>query len=202
MAEPSQLFRWKSDHEPVQDVGAQKESTLLGGDWRSESKTCVHDAIHTDHGVHQSTPMLSLSLCNRADDCKPTKHNTILLGMVQRRLDPPGYPYTFYHHHLVAYESVAPYKMVSVSKKLTYHGVEDGKYTWTGNMVYYFNHTAKPHDRSHGFLDDDIWLGFGIGDKAPGWLDVTARDLVMDLYLCREASTQLRMNMRRNRLLG
>jgi hypothetical protein len=73
--------------------------------------------------------------------------------------------------------------MISVSKKLTYHGETDGRYVWTGSMSYYTNQTNFPPS-NHGFLNDEVWLGFGIKDSAAGWLDIRARDLVADHYLC------------------
>ena len=77
--------------------------------------------------------------------------------------------------------------MLSVSKKLTYHGeTESGTFAWTGSMTYFTHHRHFPPP-SHGFLDDEIWLSFGIRDAAGGWIDVRARDLIRDHYLCEGA---------------
>ncbi|KAJ4251490.1 hypothetical protein NW762_011477 [Fusarium torreyae] len=202
MVEPGQLFRWTSNEEPVESVVNAKDQRSAveapyppnaGPDetWHSQrSMTCMHDVMLDDRHVHQSSPMLSLTLCNRGT-CEPNEQNTIMLGMVQRRSDPPAAPFTWYDRRIAVYEAAPPYRMVSVSKKLTYHGEMDGRYIWTGSMSYYTNQTEFPPS-NHGFLDDEVWLGFGIKDAAAGWLDIRARDLVADHYLCQGASAGYR----------
>ncbi|KAL9561381.1 hypothetical protein ACKAV7_014736 [Fusarium commune] len=202
MAEPGQLFRWTSNDEPVESVVDAKDlrsavevpyppNVKPGETWHSEkSMTCMHDVMLDDRHVHQSTPMLSLTFCNRGT-CEPDEQNTVMLGMVQRRHDPPAAPFTWYDRRIAVYEAASPYRMVSVSKKLTYHGETDGKYIWTGSMVYYTNQIEFPPS-NHGFLDDEVWLGFGIKDAAAGWLDIRARDLVTDHYLCQGATAGYR----------
>ncbi|KAH7146815.1 hypothetical protein B0J13DRAFT_664452 [Dactylonectria estremocensis] len=194
MVEPSRMFRWASTNKPVQEMEIEHESAVEPTSedeaddttWHSLEMTCVHDVMMTDKHVHQSTPMLSLTLCDRGK-CEPHEGNTVMLGMVQRRYDPPGYPFTWYDRRMAVYAAVPPYNMLSVSKKLTYHGEADGKYIWTGSMVYFVNRTDIPYNRNHGFLDDEVWLSFGIGDSAPGWLDIKAKDLVQDHHHCRGA---------------
>ncbi|KAF5017325.1 hypothetical protein F66182_10754 [Fusarium sp. NRRL 66182] len=202
MVEPGQLFRWTSVDEPVESVASAKDQqsavqepyppgAAAGDTWHSQRRmTCMHDVMLDDRHVHQSTPMLSLTLCNRGT-CEPSEQNTVMLGLVQRRHDLPAAPFTWYDRRIAVYEAAPPYRMVSVSKKLTYHGEVDGKYVWTGTMNYYTNQTEFPPS-NHGFLDDEIWLGFGIKDSAAGWLDIYARDLVADHYLCDSASTWYR----------
>ncbi|KAM5362446.1 hypothetical protein ACJZ2D_012528 [Fusarium nematophilum] len=195
MVEPGQLFRWTDDDSPVEEVvsgeSAVEEPYPSNVDpretWHSgKMKTCMHDVMLTDSHVHQSTPMLSLTLCNRGA-CEPNDQNTVMLGMVQRRHDPPGAPFLWYDRRIAVYSAAAPYNMLSVSKRLTYHGEVDGKYVWTGSMVYFGNQTRFP-PTNHGFLDDEIWLSFGIKDSAAGWIDIEARELVKDHYLCDGAS--------------
>lgn len=196
MVEPGQLFRWISEEEPVEDVGAEQESAVEApfphdvkteDTWHSKLKTCMHDVMLSDNHVHQSTPMLSVTLCNRGE-CKPSANNTVMVGMVQRRYDRPGNPFTWYDRHIAVYEAVAPYKMMSVSKSLAYYG-EGNKYIWTGSMVYVHKKDIKyARDRSHGYLDDEIWLSFGIGDSRPGWLDIEARELIADHHVCQGAT--------------
>lgn len=204
MVEPGKLYRYKSENEPVEDIGSKQESAVqepyppnIDADeetWHSDQATCVHDVMLSNNHVHQSTPMLSVTLCNRGQ-CTPTANNTVMIGMLQRRYDPPGVQSTWYDRHIAVYNSEAPYNMISVSKTLTYYG-EGSKYIWTGSMVYIKKDKRYYFDRSHGYLDDEIWLSFGIGDAAPGWMDVKARDLVSGHYLCQDASKgiQERMN--------
>ncbi|RSL91138.1 hypothetical protein CEP51_000356 [Fusarium floridanum] len=208
MVEPGQLFRWTKDDEPVEEVVAEKDQVSaveapypIGVEpedtWHSDEKmTCMHDVMLSDKNVHQSSPMLSLTLCNRGD-CEPDEQNTVMLGMVQRRRDTWEAGYLWYDRRIAAYSAAPPYNMVSVSRKLSYHGEVDGQYIWTGSMVYFTNQTDE-FPRNHGFLDNEIWLSFGIKDSAAGWIDIKARDLITDHYLCQGASDgykQYRLNL-------
>jgi hypothetical protein len=193
MVEPGKPFRLTSNDslvEPIIDTKGWHSSIKepfppgvpLSETWHSAiGRTCVHDAMLHEAQVHQSTPMLSLTLCNRGA-CERSTRNTVALGMVQRRYDRPAAPYTWYDRRIAVYEAEPPYRMLSVSKKLTYHGETDGTYIWTGSMTYRSGTRFPPSN--HGFLDDEIWLGFGVGDAAAGWLDISASELVVDHYLC------------------
>ena len=199
MVQPGNLFEWKSAKEPVEQVDMTEESaveapyppgTSWKDTWHSKHKTCIHDIWRTDKHIHQSTPMLVLTLCNRGE-CRPTPENTVMIGMVQRRVNKSdGYPYTWYDHRIAVYEAAWPYRMMSASRMLTYHGEVHGDYTWTGSMTYHVDSDQLPRDRSHGFLDDEIWLGFGIKDRNAGWLDVRASDLVQEHFMCKEATSE------------
>ncbi|KAF4495038.1 hypothetical protein FAGAP_8864 [Fusarium agapanthi] len=200
MVEPGQLFRWKSADEPVEPIVAvdDQESAVEepypptakpGKTWHGKKrKTCIHDVMIDDSHVHQSSPMLSVTICNRGT-CEPDEQNTVLMGIVQRRQDFPGASSTWYDRRIAVYESAAPYRMISVGKKLTYHGESDLSYSWTGSMSYYTNQTEFPPS-NHGYLDDEVWLGFGVKDAAAGWLDVRAKDLIADHYMCQGASVE------------
>lgn len=193
MVEPSRLFRYQDlggivesvteDEDQESAVEAPYPAHIKEEDtWRSEHHTCIHDVMLSDPHVHQSTPMLSLTLCDRGT-CTPSANNTVLIGMVQRRYDHP----TWYDRRIATYSAAPPYNMLSVSKKLSYHGeVETGTYAWTGSMVYFTHHRHFPPP-NHGFLDDEIWLSFGIKDADGGWIDIRARELVAEHYMCEGA---------------
>lgn len=205
MVEPGRLFRWNATGEPVVEVPALNSSAVeapyppdASETWHSDQETCMHDVMLSNKHVHQSTPMLSLTLCDRGE-CRPAANNTVLLGMVQRRYDPPGiYSSTWYERRIAVYNAVPPYNMMSVSKILSYHGEMENRYIWTGSMVYWANSTEIPYNRNHGYLDDEIWLSFGIADKAPGWMDVDARELVKDHYFCQNATEGYRNSVEQN----
>ncbi|KAF9774229.1 hypothetical protein IL306_007799 [Fusarium sp. DS 682] len=202
MVEPGELFRYKSADEPVEPIVATNDQLSAveepypptakpGKTWHGKKrKTCIHDVMLDDSHVHQSSPMLSLTMCNRGA-CEPDEQNTVLMGIVQRRQDFPGASFTWYDRRIAVYESAAPYRMISVGKKLTYHGESDLSYSWTGSMSYYTNQTQFPPS-NHGYLDDEVWLGFGVKDAAAGWLDVRAKDLIADHYMCQGASMEYR----------
>ena len=204
MVEPGHLFRWNTTGEPVAEVEAESTSAVeapyppgSNETWHSDQETCMHDVMLSNKHVHQSSPMLSLTLCDRGE-CKPSENNTVLLGMVQRRYDPPSMPSTWYERRIAVYSAAPPYNMMSVSKILSYHGERDDRYIWTGSMVYFANSTEVPYNRNHGYLDDEIWLSFGIADKAPGWMDVDAKELIKDHYFCQGASDGYRESVEQN----
>ncbi|KAK7424121.1 hypothetical protein QQX98_000731 [Neonectria punicea] len=143
IVEPGRVFRRTTSSEPVEDISVEPESVVEAPyppwveseeTWHSTEKTCVHDIMMTNKNVHQSTPMLILTLCDRGT-CEPQDGNTVMLGMVHRRYDTPSYPYTWYERRIVVYAATSPYKMMSVSKKLIYHGEADGRYIWTGKTT-------------------------------------------------------------------
>lgn len=200
MVEPGQLYRLGQEgsvdkisleEDQISAVEAPYPPYIKAKDtWRSKGHTCLNDVMLSDSHVHQATPMLSLTLCNRGT-CKPTTENTVMLGMVHHRTDKP----TWYDRRIITYSPIPPYNMLSVSKLLSYHGeVQDKTFAWTGSMTYFMHHKQFPLT-SHGFLDDEVWLSFGINDKEAGWLDVRASDLVADYYLCQGASLNYRMRL-------
>lgn len=148
-------------------------------------RTCIQDVVDAfkNDGVHQATPILSMTLCNRGE-CVQDVHNTVLFGIVhgKRRL-----PVRTYEPRVISWNATRPFVYRSVSKRLSYHGTRPREWIWTGSMTYHWSNSDIPVDRSHGYLDDEIWLGFGIHDETCGWLDVDARELVRDHYYCEVA---------------
>ncbi|GAB1320026.1 hypothetical protein MFIFM68171_10236 [Madurella fahalii] len=134
--------------------------------------------------IHQATNALKVTLCDRADWlCKPDDSNTFILTIIQHK--------RFYNWHseyepyAVLFHQRAPYELYAISKKpLWISGRRRVSDTRT-DMFYVTS--ANWRDRGvkyHGFLDDVLFLGFGIEDKEAGGIDVKAADLLVDLGLC------------------
>ncbi|KAF2101006.1 hypothetical protein NA57DRAFT_74599 [Rhizodiscina lignyota] len=166
LVEP-RIYKYVEGERYVEHVGAPETPQM-----------CVEEKMA--HGVHQGTPMLSITMCNRGE-CQPDIHNTVLMGLVQKRRSDPV---LHYDKKIVTWNASSPFEFRSISKLIKFTGTEDWGYTWTGSMVYYWNTTEIPENRSHGFLDDEVWLSFGIADRESGWIDVQAKDLVEDHVLC------------------
>lgn len=145
--------------------------------------TCIEDIMGTD--LHQATPILRVTLCNRGE-CLPSIHNTVLFGLIHKRNERP---HLWYDRRIVTWNITSPFEYRSVSKRLVYPGARHDDYVWTGSMTYNFDPSAIPLDRSHGYLDDEIWLAFGIKDAEAGWLDVDARQLLDDHHFCQADTT-------------
>ncbi|KAL2022519.1 hypothetical protein VTK56DRAFT_5126 [Thermocarpiscus australiensis] len=141
----------------------------------------------TLESIHQATNSLRVTLCNRADSqCTPDDSNTFILTIIQHK--------TFYDWHgeyepyVVLFYQRAPYELYAISKKpLWIHGRQR-----TGDrhseMFYVTSMSWKMRGmKYHGFLDDVLFLAFGIEDKDAGGMDVRAGDLLVDLGLCTEA---------------
>lgn len=166
LVEP-RIYQFKEGEKYVTHTGSPEKPQM-----------CVDEKFA--YGVHQGTPMLSITLCNRGE-CEPSIQNTVLMGLVQKRRSDP---HLHYDKRIVTWNASAPYEYRSISKHIVLTGTEEWGYTWAGSMVYYWNQTGVPQDRSHGFLDDEVWLSFGIADRRSGWIDVTARDLVSHHITC------------------
>ncbi|KAH0355808.1 hypothetical protein KCU83_g1360, partial [Aureobasidium melanogenum] len=141
-------------------------------------QTCLKDNVA--EGLHQGTPLLSLTLCKRGE-CAPDKHNTILLGLVQRR---QVSPYTWYDSRIVTWNATEPFAFRSVSKRVIYQGTQEHQYNWNCGLIYHWNSTAVPQNRSHGYLDDEMWVTYGVTDREAGWVDVMPEDLLKDHTMC------------------
>jgi hypothetical protein len=151
--------------------------------------------------VHQATNSLAVTLCRRADpDCIPADDNTFILTVFQHK--------TYHDYHALYYsypmllQSKAPYSIHGIAEKpIWIHG--RGPLTNKSKANQYYgrpedeiprNHTEmhyvtsiswKMHgQRSHGFIDDPLFVSFGIEDTAAGAIDVAAGDLLQDLALC------------------
>ncbi|TKA28436.1 hypothetical protein B0A50_03903 [Salinomyces thailandicus] len=143
--------------------------------------------------IHQSTNSLSVTMCNRNDTtCKQTTSNTYIFTIVQRK----SY-YNFhsvYEPYVVVFNQGAPFELYGISSKPFWikgrkedrHSSEDKRDLKRDSEMLYVT-SVNWKDRGlkyHGFLDDDLLVGFGIEDKDTGGIDVPAADLLRDLGLC------------------
>ncbi|EXJ92750.1 hypothetical protein A1O3_01302 [Capronia epimyces CBS 606.96] len=149
--------------------------------------------------IHQATNSLSITMCARADlTCKPTEANTYILTLFQHK--------SFYQYHSVyepyalLFKRSAPFEVHAVSAKPVWiHGRAkpgeaqrpdgpefDGLDAWNQSEMFYLTAISwKAHSqRYHGYLDDVLFLSFGIEDKRTGGIDVVAGDLLRDLNVC------------------
>ncbi|KOS19075.1 hypothetical protein ESCO_000355 [Escovopsis weberi] len=135
--------------------------------------------------VHQATNSLSVTMCRRADPrCVPGAHNTFVLAVWQHK--------TFYRFHGVyepyamLFRRDAPFAVHAVSRRpLWIHGREEHRDRQTSDMMYVTSVSWKHAGlKYHGFLDDELVLGFGIEDRDSGGIDLVAGDLLANLGLC------------------
>ncbi|TQN67161.1 hypothetical protein CSHISOI_08289 [Colletotrichum shisoi] len=136
--------------------------------------------------IHQATNSLSVSFCKRSDPaCKVTSDNTFIITVFQHK--------TFYRFHseyapyVMVFRQRAPFEVFAVSKKpLWIHGREK-RLDGSSDMFYVTSMSWRGKDqRYHGFLDDGLFLSFGIEDQRTGAIDVLAEDLLAELGTCLE----------------
>ncbi|KAK4225171.1 hypothetical protein QBC38DRAFT_270093 [Podospora fimiseda] len=130
--------------------------------------------------IHQATNSLKLTLCNRSDrSCRlREEENTFIMTIVQHKSF-----YSFhseYEPYVILFRQTAPYEVFAVSKKplwISGRGRQEEKKRT--DMLYVTSMGWKEKGmRYHGFLDDVLFLGFGVEDKRAGGIDVLAGDLV------------------------
>lgn len=149
--------------------------------------------------IHQATNALSITLCRRADpNCKPDDSNTFVMHIFHYK--------TFFDWHggyepyVILFQQTAPFAVHSISSKpywlsgRTRFTKDTGAVLWEGRndlpenhseMFYVTSISWKTHgQRYHGYIDDPIFVGFGIEDSRSGGMDVIAEDLLQDLNFC------------------
>ncbi|KAK2042337.1 hypothetical protein LZ31DRAFT_624190 [Colletotrichum somersetense] len=134
--------------------------------------------------IHQATNSLSISFCKRSDPtCKATSDNTFLFTIFQHK--------TFYRFHseyepyVMMFRQKSPFEVFAVSKRpIWIHGREK-RLDGGSDMFYVTSMSWKRKDqRYHGFLDDVLFVSFGVEDQRSGVIDVLAMDLLAELGAC------------------
>jgi hypothetical protein len=134
--------------------------------------------------IHQATNSLRITMCKRADkDCKVDDTNTFIIAIIQHK--------TWYNFHgeyepyAMVFRERSPFEVYAISKKpLWIHGRER-RFDNTTDMVYVVGMNWKEKGLNyHGYLDDELFLTFGVDDKRAGAIDILASDLLTGLGLC------------------
>ena len=148
--------------------------------------------------IHQATNSLSITLCKRSDEsCQPNDFNTFIFTIFQFK--------TFYQLHSVyepyvmLFKQTAPFQIHAISQKpLWIHGrgrageIVPPKVSpqfvkgWNQTeMLYITSMSWKTQGQKyHGYVDDLLFIAFGVEDAATGGIDVVAEDLMKQLGLC------------------
>ena len=170
---------------------------------RTSDDTCLNEYMplpdpDLPESIHQATNSLSVTLCKRSDPtCKVTDDNTFLFTIVQRK---SYYDYhSTYEPYVVLFRQRAPFQVYGVSskpiwingRKTTIDGSspptssEESTSRAQSEMLYVTSMSWMARgQRYHGYMDDTLFVGFGIEDAASGGIDVVAADLLAGLGLC------------------
>ena len=146
--------------------------------------------------IHQATNSLSITLCKRLDpSCEVNDTNTFILTIFQHK----SY-YSFhgvYEPYVMLFQRTAPFAIHAISQKpIWIHGrgkakvpdslVEEERQSWNQTEMFYVTSTSwkKQGQKYHGYIDDELFIAFGIEDSSTAGIDIVAGDLLMDLGLC------------------
>jgi len=175
------------------------------------AKTAHHDQIclaqymppvgPEQESIHQATNSLSITMCNRADPgCKPNDSNTYVMHIFHHK--------TYYDFHgiyepyALLIQQSAPFALHAISQRPFWiHGrealtKETASLQYEGRpasdipeghseMFYVTSISWKSHGQKyHGYMDDVLFMSFGIEDTRAGVIDVLAGDLLQDLAVC------------------
>lgn len=153
-----------------------------------------------NENLHQATNSLAVTLCKRSDpSCQPSHENTFVMTIFQHK--------TWYEWHgmykpyVMLFQQNPPFAIHAISQKgLWIHGrglltAQNAGRKWKGHepsipkghseMFYVTSMSWKEHgQRFHGYIDDVLFLGFGIEDSRTAAIDIVAGDLLQDLGYC------------------
>lgn len=149
--------------------------------------------------IHQASNTISITMCKRADPtCKPTEKNTFIMTIFQYKsfFDFHG----VYEPYVMLFQQHLPFAIHAISAKPFWitgrapFSKATGSITWLerndlpenhSEMIYVTSISWKTHgQRYHGYLDDIMFVGFGIEDTRPAAIDIVAEDLLKDLNYC------------------
>lgn len=151
--------------------------------------------------IQQATNALSITLCKRDDPgCSPSDSNTFNMHIFNIRKEYDDH--VVHEAYVMLFHRTAPFAVHAISQQpLWIHGRE-GLTTESGSIQFEgksesaipFGHTERFYITSmswrthaqkyHGYIDDVLFLSFGIEDSRPGAIDVKAGDILADLAFC------------------
>lgn len=133
--------------------------------------------------LHQATNSLSVTLCRRADSgCVPDDSNTFIFAVVHHKVYRDFH--SVYEPYVVVFRQRAPFEMFAVSSRPLW---VSGRQTVrdTTEMFYVTSIAWKTKGlKYHGYVDDVMFLAFGIEDERAAGIDVQAGSVLANLGLC------------------
>ncbi|KAM0430890.1 hypothetical protein ACHAPT_005523 [Fusarium lateritium] len=137
--------------------------------------------------IHQATNSLQITTCHRSDPtCTPNDSNTFIFTIYQHKT---YYSYhSVYEPYIMVFRQQAPFDIHAMSRQpIWIHGREQHPDKSTSDMFYVTSMSWKQRGQKyHGFLDDELFLAFGIEDEKAAGINVLAGDLFKNLGACFE----------------
>jgi hypothetical protein len=143
--------------------------------------------LGNNESIHQTTNSLKITMCGRDEPfCVPDDSNTFIMVIFQHK------SYINYHSvyepYVMLLKQRAPFEIHAISRKpIWVHGRKQYPEKATSDMIYVTSMSWKSREQKyHGFIGDEMFLGFGIEDVRTGGIDIRAEDLLKDMGLCFE----------------
>ncbi|KAI0100459.1 hypothetical protein F4776DRAFT_658285 [Hypoxylon sp. NC0597] len=138
--------------------------------------------VSEHESIHQATNSLSITMCQRSDpSCSPSHTNTFVFTVFQHKTF-RGF-HSVYEPYVMVFRQTSPFQVYGISRKPLWIYGRDAR----SRMFYVTSVSWKARgQRYHGYLDDVLFLGFGIEDRDTAGIDVLASDLLAGLSLCSE----------------
>lgn len=150
--------------------------------------------------IHQATNSLSVTLCNRGE-CEPSNDNTFIFTIFQHKTF--YYMHSVYEPHALLIKRTSPFEIQGVSGRPLWFSGRGKPGEWMNDrwdpmvtkkqtqMFYITSISWRDQGlKYHGYLDDVMFVAFGIEDEKTGGIDVRAGDLLVDLKLCEDIKDQ------------
>lgn len=150
--------------------------------------------LSLDEHLHQATNSISITLCKRADPaCTTDDSNTFVLAIFQVKTCSEGH--CVYDPYVMLFQQQPPFSIHSISTKPfwisgrgkpgKWETPEEHKVLDQTQMFYVTSVGWKKAGLGyHGFIDDVLFILFGIEDNDAGGIDVIAEDLLADMGVC------------------
>lgn len=198
---PKRVFaKLEMDGSVGEDLAPQAE---LAGDGECMAKYMPKLGPYKE-SIHQATNSLSVTLCKRSDPtCEPNELNTFILTIFQHKRY--RYFHSVYEPFAMLFAQNAPFNIHGISSKpfwihgrwkpseledsdrLIQKGLEDNEArTWNQTEMFYITSMSwkSKAQKYHGFIDDVVFLAFGIEDFQSAGIDVLVGDLLLDISIC------------------
>ncbi|KAB5581033.1 hypothetical protein GE09DRAFT_460133 [Coniochaeta sp. 2T2.1] len=181
------------DIQPRSFARIAEDGSVVGGEdlapaAQGKDGVCLERYMPTladeDESIHQATNSLAVTLCRRADPgCIAEEGNTVVFTIFHKKTF-RDYHAT-YEPYVVAFRQTAPFEVYAVGRKPLWVKGRGARSDGETEMVFVTSIGWKGRgQRYHGYLDDAMFLGFGIEDIGTGGIDVLAGDVLRDLGLC------------------
>ncbi|EME43970.1 hypothetical protein DOTSEDRAFT_71693 [Dothistroma septosporum NZE10] len=131
--------------------------------------------------IHQASNSLSITMCNRGE-CTPNASNTYIFSIYQHKIAAGLIMHARYEPFVMMFRREAPFQVHAISEKpLWIRGRKE-----LNEMIYVTSIGWKQAGlRYEGYLDDTVFVNFGIEDSRTASIDVLAADLVGgNLMMC------------------